>query len=113
MFFKNMLLVEEEFLRNLFRLLQEYKHQQVLEQVVVLVGTIASHNPACRDLLIHSGALNSLLALVRNVCRLRISSFFFKKNLTVIPGSAHLSFEGRQLVPFSFLRRYSSTSGFA
>lgn len=29
MFFKNMLLVEDDFLRNLFRLLQEHKHQKV------------------------------------------------------------------------------------
>lgn len=67
MFFKK-ILIEESVVNVCCRLLEVSGIAQgVVEQVVVLLGTISAYNPECRDYVLKVGALNPLLRLVRQV----------------------------------------------
>jgi hypothetical protein len=66
MFFKKIIL-EEGVVNVCCRLLEVGTVQQVVEQTVVLLGTIAAYNPECRDYVLKVGALPPMLRLVRQV----------------------------------------------
>eukprot|EP01125_Pyxidicula_operculata_P010084 TRINITY_DN331_c1_g1_i2.p1 TRINITY_DN331_c1_g1~~TRINITY_DN331_c1_g1_i2.p1 ORF type:complete len:645 (+),score=128.51 TRINITY_DN331_c1_g1_i2:2-1936(+) len=62
-FFKRLIIVEQAV--PVLQSLLESQSQEVAEMTAQLLGTIASHNPECRDFLIDSGAIRGLLNRVR------------------------------------------------